>query len=255
VQRSDILRAHVGAGKDDTIALFGNVIGQDYGFDETVQALAHLPGSIKLASVGGFTGTGYAERAQEAIKKAGLARRVLYGSTVPFDDVPKLFSGAAFGIIAFKPVSDNLRCALPNRFYDYCTAGVPIFTSEIEDIAHYVRRYDIGAVFPNLEPKTIADTILANLGNLERWRANCAKVAADTCWESAAKDFVASFDGSRLQIALLIKRDITDHGRTHRFYRSLVAAGHEVRIYPVRGSLPGPHGMRDVVHVPDGIVA
>jgi hypothetical protein len=255
VERSDILRTHVGAGQNDMLALFGNLIGQDYGFDEVVQALAHLPESIKLANIGGFTGIAYTQKAKAEIERMGLAHRVLYGETVPFEEVPKFFSGAAFGIIGFKPATANLKYALPNRFFDYCAAGVPIFTTKIEDIAHLVQKYDVGAVFPDLQPKTIADTILANLGNLDRWRANCPKVTAEICWENATKDFVYSFGSSRLRIALLIKKDITNHGRTHRFHRSLVAAGHDVRVYAVRGFLPEPVGARDVVCVSDGIAA
>jgi glycosyltransferase involved in cell wall biosynthesis len=248
--RSDDLRRHVGAADDDTLCLFGNLIAEDYGFEEVIGAFAHLPERFKLVNVGGFGGRGYERKTREMIAATGYAHRILFGDSVPFDAVPNLFSGADLGIISFKAsLSENDKYALPNRFFDYCAAGLPIFTTRIEDIADYVLRYEAGTVFNELTPRVIANTILSSVENLTRWRANSARLAEDLRWEKAGRDFIESLGPPGLSIAIIIRRDITIHGRTHRTHRSLTDRGHTVRVFTTSGTLPGPVGMRDVVHI------
>jgi hypothetical protein len=174
----------------------------------------------------------------------------LFGAKVSYDAIPNLFSGADLGIISFKPtLSENDKYALPNRLFDYCAAGVPIFTTRIEDIAHFVETYKAGLIFPDLTPKAIANSILSNLGNLEQWRANSALLGADVCWEKAGASFLESLDPPGRKIAIIIRRDIALHGRTHRAHRSLTRRGHSVRIFTTSGELPEAADNGDVVHV------
>jgi glycosyltransferase involved in cell wall biosynthesis len=250
VPRSNDLRRHVGAADTDVLCLFGNLIADDYGFEEVAGALAHLPERFKLVNVGGFGGRDYEKKTREMVAASGYSKRILFGETVPFDAVPNLFSGADLGIISFKAtLSENDKYALPNRFFDYCTAGIPIFTTQIEDIANFVESYDAGTIFTELTPEVVANSILSNLDNLDRWRVNSARLARDICWERAGADFLESLGSSPLQIAIIIRRDITDHGRTHRAHRFLTERGHTVRVFTTSGQLPEPIGMRDVVHI------
>jgi glycosyltransferase involved in cell wall biosynthesis len=250
VPRSDDLRRHVGAGEGDILCLFGNLIAEDYGFEEVAGALAYLPERFKLVNIGGFGGRDYEQKTREMIESSGYANRVLFGDPVAFDAVPNLFSGADLGIIAFKAsLSENDKYALPNRFFDYCAACLPIFTTRIEDIAHFVESYDAGAVFPQLTPEAVANSILANLDNLPRWRRNSERLGQEVCWEKVATDYLRSLDPPGKKIAILIRRDITIHGRTHRAHRCLSQRGHTVKVFTTSGALPEPIGLRDVVHV------
>jgi glycosyltransferase involved in cell wall biosynthesis len=250
VARSDDLRCHVGAAEGDVLCLFGNLIAENYGFEEVVGALAHLPDRFKLVNIGGFGGEEYEQKTRKMIADTGYAHRILFGAKVSYDAIPNLFSGADLGIISFKPtLSENDKYALPNRLFDYCAAGVPIFTTRIEDIAHFVETYKAGLIFPDLTPKAIANSILSNLGNLEQWRANSALLGADVCWEKAGASFLESLDPPGRKIAIIIRRDIALHGRTHRAHRSLTRRGHSVRIFTTSGELPEAADNGDVVHV------
>jgi glycosyltransferase involved in cell wall biosynthesis len=251
VPRSDDLRRHVGAAEGDVLLLFGNLIGEDYGFEEVFGALAYLPEHFKLINVGGFGGRDYEEKTRKMLADSGYEHRILFGSSVPFDAVPALFSGADLGIISFKAwLSENDRYGLPNRFFDYCTAGIPIFTTDIEDHTKFVRAYDAGVVFDELTPEAVANAILSNMDNLPRWRENVVRMAREICWERAGAEFVESLGPPGLKVAIVIRRDITIHGRTHRAHRSLTERGHTVRVFTGSGTLPEPFGLRDVVHVP-----
>lgn len=250
VPRSDDLRRHVGANKDDFLCLFGNLIAENYGFEEVLGAFAHLPDRFKLVNIGGFSGRDYEQKTRELIAASGYQDRVLLGDPVSFDALPNLFSGADLGIIAFKEsLAENIKYALPNRFFDYCAACLPIFTTRIEDIAHFVESHDAGTVLPDLTPEAVASTILANLDNLPRWRANSERLGQEIRWENAGADFIQSLDPPGKKIAIVIRRDITIHGRTHRAHRSLTARGHTVKVFTTSGTLPAPVGMGDVVHV------
>jgi glycosyltransferase involved in cell wall biosynthesis len=216
--------------------------------------MRRLPQEFKLVHLGLVSEAGgYRDLVERLINDPALNGRIKSLGQVPYDAVPGLLSGADLGIVCLVPDTENTRVALPNRFHDLVAAGVPIMTSPIEDVRRPVLDHGLGAVFDAIEPDLIAATLKDNRYRLGEYRANVIRYRETHVWEKEAEKLLALI-GDRQRICVVVKKNITNHGRTHRIVASLVAAGKDVCVVAPTGSLPMQSARLSTLLVPDGLL-
>ncbi len=88
----------------------------------------------------------------------------------------------------------NVQMMLPNKFFEFLMAGVPVLASPLDDVADIIRAYDVGQVVSSLTPVDVGAAInamLADRHTLDRMRSNALKATEqDLNWEKEQQQLV-----------------------------------------------------------------
>ncbi|BCL79500.1 glycosyltransferase family 4 protein [Ktedonobacteria bacterium brp13] len=158
------------------IALYQGYLLPDRGLETLVRSASYLPPDCVIVLLGQSFGT-MAEDLQELIVSLHVEDRVKILPPVPYDLLLEWIATADIGLLLLPPdYSLSIRKCLPNKFFEYLAAGLPILCSELEVVASLVREHEIGAVVTDLVPEQIAQAIQCLLQDREFWRQAHAKV-------------------------------------------------------------------------------
>ena len=87
-------------------------------------------------------------------------------------------------------VALNNRLALPQKLFQYLTAGIPQIVSPMPEISRFVNDENTGIVVPLEKPQEAADTISRFFGENNRYvdvKENCKKSAEINNWENESR--------------------------------------------------------------------
>lgn len=163
------------------------------GLKSLIESMADL-NDIHLVLIGG--GELEAEL-KHRIEELGIGNRISFMGYVPTEFLIKTTSQADLGIALFEPTSVNYAYALPNKFFEYIMAGIPVLASDIETFRHYMKEYDIGMTVNPTDIQAITRSILTMLNDenaLKRWKENARKASKILNWENEAKKLIKIYE-------------------------------------------------------------
>lgn len=137
------------------------------GLDIVVRGLAHLPG-VHLAIIANRDEVGRRLIAETA-ETAGVTDRVHVLDFVPRERIVQHLRTADLAVHPMIHLP-NHEIALPNKFFDYVFAGLPLVVSDVRHLADVVARYDLGGSFPARDPAAFAAVTQRVLADLPRYR-------------------------------------------------------------------------------------
>ena len=150
--------------------------------EQALEALQRLPSHVHLALVG----KGH-ELRRQAIDSRGLGDRVHAIEPVPPTQVASFIRSADASPILYKPLSENYRYALPNRFFHAVAAGLPIiYPRALPEIAARCERHDMGIPMESTDPASIEAGVRRLLEDDElraRLGANARAARDELGWE------------------------------------------------------------------------
>ena len=94
---------------------------------------------------------------------------------------------ADLGFSLDKNSNPNYLYSLPNKIFDYMTAGVPVIATDLVEIGKIIRGYDVGKIIDDISPQKLADEIkkmLADEDKLKKQKENCQIAMQDLNWEA-----------------------------------------------------------------------
>jgi glycosyltransferase involved in cell wall biosynthesis len=187
VPKSDRLRQLLGLNYDVRIALFQGYLQANRCLDILIRAAAFLEPDIKIVMMGKIEGS-FQSELEGLIAEEGVADRVKIIPPVPYEDLLNWTASADLGLIVYPPeYSRNLRMCLPNKFFEYLMAGLPVLASQLDAIAEIVKTYDVGQIVSSLAPIDVGaaiNTMLSDSDALARMRHNALEASQyDLCWE------------------------------------------------------------------------
>ena len=159
----------------------GAGINMDRGLEEAIQAMAYIDDAILLIVGGGDV---MPQLKAETIR-LGLHNKVVFAGKFLPSELATITPLADIGLSIDKDTNINYRYSLPNKLFDYIHAGLPVLASRLTEVERIVRDYEVGTFIESHEPKRLAASITAMLGNQERmahYRANCLKAALMLNW-------------------------------------------------------------------------
>jgi glycosyltransferase involved in cell wall biosynthesis len=98
-------------------------------------------------------------------------------------------------LIVYSPdYSRNVQMMLPNKFFEYLMAGLPVLASQLDATAEVIKTYDVGQVISSLAPADVAvaiNSMLAEPLALRRMCRNALTAAQhEFYWEKESQKLV-----------------------------------------------------------------
>lgn len=163
------------------------------GCELLVDAMRDVEGGILV-----FLGDGplKSELERQAVD-GGIEGRVRFMDPVAPDEVVAYARSADIGVTLLEDVCLNHRFALPNKLFEYLTAGLPVIASDLPEIRKVVSGWDVGQV---VRPGTRTDLVAAlkqavlDRALRERWQNNIPGVLETFNWEVASQAFLTAYN-------------------------------------------------------------
>jgi glycosyltransferase involved in cell wall biosynthesis len=153
------------------------------GLENLIQAVKIVSG-VKLLLIGGGE---IENRLRKIVQDEGLNYRVSFQNYIPTSELISTSAQADIGAVLFEPSSINYKFALPNKFFEYIMAGLPILASDIVTLRYYIMKYDIGVTVNPCDIEAIANSITkmkSDKQQFQKWKMNTLRAAKDLNWEN-----------------------------------------------------------------------
>ena len=121
------------------------------------------------------------------IKDLDLQNKISLTGYIPTDQLLATTSVGDLGIVLFEKTSLNYFYALPNKFFEYIMAGIPVLASNLETFTDYMKKYDVGLTVDPANVREIADSITKMISNdkqIKIWKENANKASKILNWEN-----------------------------------------------------------------------
>lgn len=154
--------------------------------DELVNIVRALP-AIHLALVGQQEG---AAAVHAAVAGTSMSDRVHVLPAVPAPEVSAFIRTADAAIIYLRPLSLNMRYALPNKFFEAVAAGLPMVISDGEEFRPLVQQFRLGALFDPADETAALAAVTEVLRNNGRYRESVKAAAEELSWQRESLAYV-----------------------------------------------------------------
>jgi len=171
---------------DLLLILQGTGINIDRGGEELIEAVS-LTEKVSLLIIG--SGDEY-ERLIQKAAKLQLSDRVKFFPKVPWHILMKYTRSADAGISLDKNTNLNYLFSLPNKLFDYMSAGIPVIATDLPEIARILNTYNCGILIENPDPEEISKAIIRLRDNkvlLEELKTNAVAASETINWENESK--------------------------------------------------------------------
>ena len=137
------------------LILQGTGINVDRGGKELIDAV-NITGNVSLLVIG--SGDQFEVLVDKTIK-LGLEGRIKFLPKMPWNMLMRYTKSADAGISLDKNTNLNYNFSLPNKLFDYISAGIPVLATELPEIANILREYKCGLLIPYPDPEEISKAI------------------------------------------------------------------------------------------------
>ena len=89
------------------------------------------------------------------------------------------------GLFAIQGNSEQNRHVLPNKFFEYCMAGLALCVSDLPEMRNLVEQKSLGLMISEPSPEAIAIAINSlDKSSIEIFKKNALVAAQELCWDS-----------------------------------------------------------------------
>ncbi|MEO8961098.1 MAG: glycosyltransferase, partial [Ginsengibacter sp.] len=170
------------------LVMQGNGLNENRGAEEAVLTMQYLPDEFMLYFIGGGTILNHLKLMTNRLK---LNNTIAFIGLLPYEEMMEYTRQCFLGLIFEKiHVSDEHRFSLPNKFFDYIHAGIPVLSSKAVEIKSIVEEFQIGTFIESFDPKEIAKIVVdlsANEKIYNQWKQNTIVAAREFNWENEEK--------------------------------------------------------------------
>ena len=165
------------------IILFQGHFRPGRGLIQLIEAMSFIE-EAHLVLIGGGE---LEEEIQGKIRSLNVQDKISLIGYIPTKQLISTTATADLGIVLFEPTSLNYTYALPNKFFEYIMAGIPVLASNLETFADYINQYKVGMTVDPGNVTAIAQTIKLMLSDeikLKQWCDNSRKASDILNWEN-----------------------------------------------------------------------
>ena len=156
------------------------------GGDELIGAISTTD-SVSLLIVGSGGNVGLL---REKAANMGLIGKIKFIPVLPWESLMKYTRSADAGLSLDKNSNLNYNFSLPNKLFDYISAGIPVIASELPEISKILGDYNCGLSIPEVNPREISKAIMTlrdNRGLLLELKRNAGIASESLNWETESQ--------------------------------------------------------------------
>jgi glycosyltransferase involved in cell wall biosynthesis len=212
-----------------------------------IEAFTYLSPKIHLLFLSAPTNNSFRKRLIAKTKQLQLLDRVHFHEPIYGEQYLEILSSCDIGLVLFKTDMLQTKLVLPNRYLDFVAAGLPVLSSNVVDVEHYIHTYDTGDSIEEINPETIAQGIRNILDKYEihgngvvnnKFKDNALKLQEHICAENDFDYFSKKIrhlvkEVEHPKIAFLARQRLSTNTRIARQCKSLINEGCEVKLYGI----------------------
>ncbi|MEE9553643.1 MAG: glycosyltransferase [candidate division Zixibacteria bacterium] len=174
---------------DHRIIIYQGVLRNGQGLPYLVEVMKRLEKTTLV-----FFGDGLLkDRLKNQGEDLGISERVKFAGMIHPDELLNHTAAGDAGVLLMEDVALNNRLALPQKLFQYLSAGLPQIVSPMPEIAGFVEREKTGAVLSMNDPDSDAKAIMelfADSGRFEQIKSNCRYASETNNWEIESKKLI-----------------------------------------------------------------
>ena len=165
------------------LILQGTGINVDRGGEELIDAVA-ITEKVSLLIIGSGDKI---EFLTKKVKELGLAERVKFIHPLPWENLMKYTRSIDAGLSLDKNSNMNYKFSLPNKLFDYLSAGLAVIASDLPEISKILSEYKCGIIIPEVNKEEISNAIKKLRDNrelLSELKQNSVIASKSINWEN-----------------------------------------------------------------------
>ena len=194
VPKNDVLRQELDITPDQSIIIYPGLWTYGRGLEQLLQSVPYLDENIVIVLMGQDRLNG---KLQKLAQRLDIEDRVRFRPPVPPQEVPCYVASADLGVMPTQAIKRSYYFGSGNKLFHYLMGGIPAAVSDQPEKRRIVETYDVGAVFDETDPQSIAQTINELLRDKDRYQEMCANarraVKEDLNWDVEAKKLTALY--------------------------------------------------------------
>jgi len=125
------------------------------GSEELLEAM-HRVENVSLLIVGSGD---VIEKLKKMADETELSGRVSFIPKVPWSEMMRYTKSADAGLSLDKNTNLNYRFSLPNKLFDYISAGIPVIAGDLPEVTRIITENTCGVIIPEVNPDEIGQAI------------------------------------------------------------------------------------------------
>ncbi|MGD0581407.1 MAG: glycosyltransferase [Bacteroidales bacterium] len=137
------------------LVLQGGGINIDRGGEELIRAMSKV-GNAFLFIIGSGD---VLPLLKNMVNSEGLAEKMKFFPKMPWQEMMRYTKSADAGFSLDKNTNINYRFSLPNKLFDYISAGIPVVAGDLPEVTRIITDHSCGIVIPEISPDEIIQAI------------------------------------------------------------------------------------------------
>ena len=186
-------REELGINHDQFLAtLQGTGLNSDRGGEELIEAIKITDGVTLL-----IIGSGdLLPMLKAKVKDLSLQDRVRFIPALPWKEMMRYTKSADAGLSLDKDSNLNYRFSLPNKIFDYISAGIPVIAGNLQEVKKIIEGKNCGIIIPEISPQGISNALIKLRDNQQlqnNLKHNAIKASESFNWENESIKVIAFY--------------------------------------------------------------
>jgi glycosyltransferase involved in cell wall biosynthesis len=181
---------------ENKIALFHGYFLAGRALENIITAFTKIKDkSIKLLLIGEGP---LKQKLKEMVDSLDLNNTIEFVNFIPNEQLIEYIRKATIGLSIIQADCTNRKFALPNKFFEYIHAGLPVLASNIPTLDAYTQKYKVGRTVDPENPAEIAKVIeemVSDPFQLEKWGINCKQASKKLNWQNESQKLAEIYSG------------------------------------------------------------
>ena len=216
-----------------------NLLAPGYGLDQLLDVLARVKndpaqvGTCELLLIGKFTDQQFEAEFWERARRLDVAQMIEYHQPMEWTRFIDVLATADLGLILLDPAIANFQLALPNRYFDFLSAGLPMISTRVSDIARFAEQIGHVALIDEMSADALHQCLgdLLATGEIASMSQQVSKARQSLDWQQAFERVLSHLEdrhGLGAHVAIVARKDLYTNRRVAAQAQSLRQRGIDV---------------------------